>query len=177
VIPAIGSQQSRNDFRRQGNRSQHGEGPGPTAQRAGLPVRELKGYSSYLTNNADHLHYDQALEKGWPIATGVIEGAARHLVADRFDLAGARWGLAGAEALLKLRALTANGDLDTYWRFHLDREHHRVHQARHQMSHQLPTETAWRTEAGSAAASSIAAARSPRVIWIPQNTLRSTARR
>ncbi|MFB4285551.1 MULTISPECIES: ISKra4 family transposase [unclassified Nonomuraea] len=82
----------------------------------------------YLTNNLEYLRYDQALEAGWPIATGVIEGACRHLIADRFDLAGARWGLAGAEAILKLRSLIANGDLDEYWRFHRARQHERVHQ-------------------------------------------------
>jgi hypothetical protein len=57
----------------------------------------------------------------------VIEGARRHLIADRFDLARARWGLPGAEALLKLRATTANGDLDRYWTFHLRREHERTY--------------------------------------------------
>lgn len=82
----------------------------------------------YLTNNVEYLRYDQALEAGWPIATGVIEGACRHLIADRFDLAGARWGLAGAEAVLKLRALIANGDLDEYWRFRRARQHERDYQ-------------------------------------------------
>ena len=48
------------------------------------------------------------------------------------DLTGARWGLHGAEAILKLRALRSNGDFDDYWnRFHLDREHQRVHQSRY----------------------------------------------
>ena len=47
------------------------------------------------------------------------------------DITGARWGLAGAEAVLKLRAVRANGDFDTYWRFHLDREQQRVHQSRY----------------------------------------------
>jgi hypothetical protein len=45
--------------------------------------------------------------QGWPIASGVIEGVCRHLIADRFDLAGARWGLAGAEAMLKLNAASS----------------------------------------------------------------------
>ncbi|MFA1545315.1 MULTISPECIES: ISKra4 family transposase [Actinomadura] len=81
----------------------------------------------YLTNNAGHLRYDHALAHGWPIATGVIEGACRHLIADRFNLAGARWGLAGAEAMLKLRALNTNHDLDRYWAYHLRREHERTH--------------------------------------------------
>ncbi|MRH93477.1 ISKra4 family transposase, partial [Nocardia sp. SYP-A9097] len=64
---------------------------------------------------------------GWPIATGVIEGAARHLIADRLDIGGARWGLTGAEAILTLRAVIDNGDFDTYWAYHLTREHHRTH--------------------------------------------------
>jgi len=68
-----------------------------------------------------------ALHAGWPIATGVIEGAARHLVADRLEISGARWGLDGAEAILTVRALIDNGDLDRYWRYHLSREHQRVH--------------------------------------------------
>jgi hypothetical protein len=81
----------------------------------------------YLANNTDHLRYDHALAHGWPIATGVIEGACRHLIADRFNLAGARWGLPGAEAMLKLRALSTNQDLDRYWAYHLRREHERTH--------------------------------------------------
>ena len=47
------------------------------------------------------------------------------------DLTGARWGLHGAEAILKLRALRSNGDFDDYWNFHLAREHQRVHRSRY----------------------------------------------
>jgi hypothetical protein len=85
----------------------------------------------YLDNKKDYLGYATALAKGWPIATGVIEGAARWLVKDRMDITGARWGLQGAEAILKLRALIASGDFDAYWRFHLRREHERIHHARY----------------------------------------------
>ncbi len=88
--------------------------------------------AAYLTAKGPFLHYPAALAAGWPIATGVIEGACRHLVKDRMDITGARWGLAGAEAILKLRALISNGDFDEYWAFHLRQEHHRVHQARYQ---------------------------------------------
>ena len=49
-----------------------------------------------------------------PIATGVIEGACRYLVKDRMEKTGARWSLGGAEAVPRLRALRACGDLDTY---------------------------------------------------------------
>lgn len=89
----------------------------------------------YLKNKESHLDYATALRKGWPIATGVIEGAARWLVKDRMDITGARWGLEGAEAVLKLRALTASGDFDAYWRYHLRREHERIHHAKYRDSY------------------------------------------
>jgi hypothetical protein len=87
--------------------------------------------ADYLHNKKRYLDYPTALTAGWPIATGVIEGACRHLVKDRLDITGARWGLDGAEAVLKLRALTSNGDLDAYWKYHLGQEHHRVHKSRY----------------------------------------------
>lgn len=82
---------------------------------------------TYLSNKKPYLGYDQALQQGWPIATGVIEGACRHLVKDRMDITGARWGLTGAEAVLKLRTVVSNGDFDAYWTYHQQQEHHRVH--------------------------------------------------
>jgi hypothetical protein len=60
---------------------------------------------NYLTSKHRYLRYDQVLAAGWPIATGVIEGACRHLIGDRLDIGGARWGLDGAEAVLTLRAV------------------------------------------------------------------------
>jgi hypothetical protein len=85
----------------------------------------------YLDNKRQYLGYATALAKGWPIATGIIEGACRHLIKDRMDITGARWGLDGAEAILKLRAVIANGDFEEYWRFHLRREHERIHHAKY----------------------------------------------
>ena len=90
--------------------------------------------ADYLTAKKPYLDYATALAKGWPIATGVIEGACRHLVKDRMDITGARWGLDGAEAILKLRALITNGDFDQYWRYHLRKEHERIHNARYRES-------------------------------------------
>ena len=81
----------------------------------------------YLTGKQDFLRYDQALAPGRPIATGVIEGACRHLTGDRLDISGARRGLKGAEAVLTLRAVISNGHFDEYWRFHLAREHQRLY--------------------------------------------------
>ncbi len=83
--------------------------------------------AKYLMTLRPYLRYDQALAAGWPIATGIIEGACRYLVKDRMDLTGARRGLPGAEAILNLRALISNGDFNTYWPFHLHREQQRTH--------------------------------------------------
>ena len=93
--------------------------------------------ATYLTNKSRYVDYPTALTKGWPIATGVIEGACRHLVKDRMDLTGARWGLSGAEAILRLRALRSNSDFEDYWRYHLAQERHRVHQSRY-AGHVIP---------------------------------------
>jgi hypothetical protein len=100
------------------------------ADAAGLERSRRSGADAcarYLGNKREFLHYDQALEAGWPIATGVIEGACRHLIADRLDIGGARWGLDGAEAILTLRAVISNGDFEEYWQYHLEREHQRLY--------------------------------------------------
>jgi hypothetical protein len=59
----------------------------------------------------------------------VIEGACRYLVKDRMERTGARWSLAGAEAVLRLRALVASGDFESYWSFHLEQEQQRHHRS------------------------------------------------
>ena len=91
-----------------------------------MPIRS-DACVRYLAGKREYLHYDQALEAGWPIATGIIEGACRHIIADRLDIGGARWGPDGAEAVLTLRAVISNGDFEEYGRFHLAREHQRLY--------------------------------------------------
>jgi hypothetical protein len=94
---------------------------------AGLGHDQRAGADScvrYLTSNNQHLRYDQALAAGWPVATGVIEGACRHIIGDRLCITGSRWGLDGAEAVLTIRAVIANGDFQDYWHYHLEPEHH-----------------------------------------------------
>jgi hypothetical protein len=88
--------------------------------------------AGYLHKLRPYLRYNDFLAKGFPIATGVIEGACRHLVKDRMDLTGARWSLTGAEAILRLRALKSSGDFDEYWRFHEAQERERNHAAHYQ---------------------------------------------
>lgn len=81
--------------------------------------------ADYLLKNKARFDYATALANGWPIATGIIEGACRHLVKDRMDLTGARWSLEGAEAVLRLRALRASGDFEDYMAFHRRQERQR----------------------------------------------------
>lgn len=85
----------------------------------------------YLLNHTPYLKYNAYLAHGIPIATGVIEGACRHLVKDRMEVTGARWSLAGAEAVLRLRALRSSHDFDAYWTFHEAQEYKRNHQDRY----------------------------------------------
>ena len=101
-----------------------------SATRRELDDTQRKGADlccDYLLKHRDMLKYNLYLEQGLPIATGVIEGACRYLVQDRMDLTGARWGLEGAEAILRLRSLYASGDLDAYWDWHRRAEFHRNH--------------------------------------------------
>jgi hypothetical protein len=81
----------------------------------------------YLKKLKSLMKYDISLKEGFPIATGVIEGACRYLVKDRMDKTGARWGLERAEAILKLRALYTSGDLDEYLDFHFRKEQERIY--------------------------------------------------
>ena len=98
------------------------------------PVDEC---ADYLLHYSPYLQYDQALAEGVPIATGVIEGACRHLVEDRMNLTGARWRLSGAEAVLRLRALRSSNDFDAYWKFHEEQEYQRHHASRY-ADHRVP---------------------------------------
>jgi hypothetical protein len=101
--------------------------PAPGSEHDKIITRTL----NYLTAKQPYLDYPTALENGWPIATGVIEGACRHLVHDRMGITGARWSLPGAQAILWLRAIDASGDTPAYWTHHLHHEHQRNHLSRY----------------------------------------------
>lgn len=92
---------------------------------ARLPIDKC---SNYLLKNKLYLQYHLYLKEGFPIATGIIEGACRHLIKDRMDVTGARWSLEGAEAIVKLRSLRSSGDFEDYWQFHEEQEYIRNHQ-------------------------------------------------
>jgi hypothetical protein len=81
----------------------------------------------YYERNQAYMRYDHYLAQGWPIGTGVVEGACGHLVKDRMEQAGMRWTQAGAQAMLDLRAIRLNGDWDAYWQFHRQQQHQRLY--------------------------------------------------
>jgi len=84
--------------------------------------------ATYLLRSKPRLRYAQALAAGFPIATGVIEGACRHLINDRLDITGARWGLQCAEAILKLRSINSSGDSENYWEFYQQQSKQRLYE-------------------------------------------------
>jgi hypothetical protein len=80
----------------------------------GVRRQRLNASVKYLTNNRKHMDYDKYLAHGYPIGSGVVEGACRHLVKDRMELTGMRWRTKGAQAMLDLRSVFLNGDWDRF---------------------------------------------------------------
>lgn len=82
----------------------------------------LRKVCAYLEKNAERMRYDEYLARGYPIASGVIEGACRHLVKDRMERAGMHWTRLGAQAMLDVRSVHVNGDWEGYQTFRIKRE-------------------------------------------------------
>lgn len=89
--------------------------------------QQLKITAHYFERNLPYMDYPTYLAKGWPIASGVIEGACRHFVKDRCELSGMRWTQTGAESLLRLRAIAENGDWDAYHTYRKVQRHLRLY--------------------------------------------------
>lgn len=83
----------------------------------------LKTTVMYFRKNQAAMAYDLYLARGWPIATGMIEGTCKHIVKDRCEKAGMRWTNQTAEAILRLRCVKDNGDWDAYHKFRMNRRH------------------------------------------------------
>jgi hypothetical protein len=118
----------------QGRSSEVAGGIRRSATKRGFLPEKRKGADAcadYLIAKRSMLRYHRYLRDGLPIATGVIEGACRHLIVDRLDITGARWSVRGAEAILRLRSLRSSGDFDDYWGFHVKAEHARNHASRY----------------------------------------------
>jgi hypothetical protein len=93
----------------------------------GAKCKALAGAADYLYRNRDRMHYDVYLERGWPIASGSVEGACKNLVKDRMERSGMRWTPPMAEAMLRLRATYLSGDFEEYWDFHVRHDQQRLY--------------------------------------------------
>lgn len=89
--------------------------------------RALDKVIGYFANNRAHLQYDEYLLEGYPIGSGVAEGACRHLVKDRLEQTGMRWTVEGAQSLLHLRALYLNGDWQPFVTHRIQQEQQRLY--------------------------------------------------
>ena len=102
-----------------------------TRRRLGGEKRKRLGtICGYLAKNAPRMRYGEYLAKGYPIASGVIEGACRHYVKDRLERAGMHWTREGAQAMLDIRSEFLNGDWDAFQQFRIERETKRLYPQR-----------------------------------------------
>jgi hypothetical protein len=71
----------------------------------------------YFRAHQNRMKYNEYLAAGYPIATGVIEGACRHLVKDRLERSGMKWAVEGAQAMLTLRSIKASNLWEDFQKF------------------------------------------------------------
>jgi hypothetical protein len=89
--------------------------------------KRLETICGYFQKNAARMRYDEYLAKGYPIASGVIEGACRHYVKDRMERAGMHWTLVGAQAMLDVRSEYLNGDWTGFHKYRIQSETERLY--------------------------------------------------
>lgn len=88
----------------------------------GAKKKGLRAICAFLEKNKHRMRYDAYLRRGCPVATGVIEGACRHVIKDRMERAGMRWKIPGAQAMLNLRTIRTNGDWTAFQDFRIGLE-------------------------------------------------------
>ena len=99
---------------------------------SGPKRKVVRSAVEYLANNREHMRYDEYLAAGYPIGSGVAEGACRHLVKDRMEQTGMRWTVEGAQAMLYVRALYLNDQWEEFLEFRAEQEQTRLYrQLRH----------------------------------------------
>lgn len=88
----------------------------------GTDLESLNTSCNYLEKNIERMNYKQYLEVGYPIASGVMEGACRNVVVDRMECSGMRWIMKGAKSMLNIRCIHLNGDWDRFVDFYIKEE-------------------------------------------------------
>ena len=87
----------------------------------------LERICGYFEKNNHRMAYDDYLAAGYPIASGVIEGACRNVVVDRMERSGMRWVLEGANSMLYTRCIYLSGLWDEFTRFRINKECERLY--------------------------------------------------
>jgi hypothetical protein len=99
-----------------------------TAQKVSQSKRkDIKQICAYFEKNKDRMRYNEYLKKGYPIASGVIEGACRHLVKDRLECTGMNWTVPGAQVMLQLRCIYTNGQWEQFTNYRIERENEQLY--------------------------------------------------
>jgi hypothetical protein len=93
----------------------------------GAAAKTIAGVCAYLQANVERMHYAEYLAAGYPIASGAVEGACRHLVKDRMERAGMHWVIEGAQAMLDVRSVYISGLWEEYQDYRIDREIRRLY--------------------------------------------------
>jgi hypothetical protein len=99
----------------------------------GSRAKQLSAVIGYLERNRRFMRYDECMTAGYPIGSGVAEGACRHLVKDRMELTGMRWRIPGAQAMLDLRAVYLNDDWEAFQQHRIEEERRRLYPYRSQV--------------------------------------------
>lgn len=89
--------------------------------------KDVRTTCNYFENNHHRMHYDEYLQAGYPIASGVIEGACRHVIKDRMEHGGMRWTLEGAQAMLDVRCVCASSEWDNFGSWRQAEQAKRIH--------------------------------------------------
>ena len=105
----------------------------------GQKLREITVVCGYFKNNVRRMRYDEYLRQGYPIATGVIEGACRHLVKDRMERSGMRWRLDGAQAMLNVRAVWQSSYWEPFQMWRIKHEQATLHSQRKLIKNYVPS--------------------------------------
>lgn len=98
-----------------------------TQRLSGKKRADLEKICNYFEKNRERMRYDEYLAAGYPIASGVIEGACRHIVKDRLERTGMNWVVAGAQAMLDLRCIFLCDKWDEFIAYRIEKETERLY--------------------------------------------------
>lgn len=103
----------------------------------GANKKTLSKVCAYLQANLERMQYDEYLRAGYPIASGVVEGACRHLIKDRMERAGMHWTIPGAQAMLDVRSIYVSGLWEEYQNHRIKHETQKLYPHRQATMNQL----------------------------------------